>query len=499
MSLALCMIVKNESQNIRELIETVRPLVDEIVVADTGSTDGTAGMAESLGAKVAHIPWNDDFSEARNLALENVTADWVLSLDADERISETDFNAIRGLVDNGRNDGYMLIQRHYLPGPGYDNMLPVSGQYPEMEKGYNSYADNFALRLFRNRPDVRWEGRIHENVICHDPEARWAVGIAWVVIHHYGKVAEPGALRAKKEFYLELTARKALEMPEDAKAQYELGIQLHELGRWEDCVKPFLQAFRLDNAYADSLYYAGNACYKLGRKDEAAGYLARFLALVPGHADGLVSMAALERDAGRHEQAIELYSRVILAVPGHFGARFNRGALLSSMGRHAEAAQDFSEAVQLMPGYAPAAFGLWQSLVLSGNVSLATDSVIKFKVPGRELAVMLGQAAERFVMTGRYSLAVEALGPLAADMDNPAVYSALGAAHLSLGNVHEAERLLSEAIGKDPERNDARINLAQLKEVYRQDLTAARALYEEALKRDPGNKLCEQKLSYLRR
>lgn len=61
-------------------------MVDEIVIVDTGSMDGTLEIAREFGAKIVHHPWNDDFSEARNVSLANATGDWALWLDADEEV-----------------------------------------------------------------------------------------------------------------------------------------------------------------------------------------------------------------------------------------------------------------------------------------------------------------------------------------------------------------------------------------------------------------------------
>src|SRR5687767_8678861 len=88
MGLSLCMIVRNEAENLPQCLESVRSLVDEQIILDTGSTDDTVAIAQSLGATVAHFPWNGSFSDARNEALRHVTQDWVLVLDADETLVE---------------------------------------------------------------------------------------------------------------------------------------------------------------------------------------------------------------------------------------------------------------------------------------------------------------------------------------------------------------------------------------------------------------------------
>jgi glycosyltransferase involved in cell wall biosynthesis len=83
---SLTMIVKNEERNLSHCLESVRGVFDEIIIVDTGSTDGTKAIAREFGAKVLDFPWIDDFSAARNVALTHATGDYAFWLDADDVI-----------------------------------------------------------------------------------------------------------------------------------------------------------------------------------------------------------------------------------------------------------------------------------------------------------------------------------------------------------------------------------------------------------------------------
>jgi len=85
-SLSLCMIVKNEEEYLQECLASVEDVVDEIILVDTGSTDRTVEIAGQFDAEVHHIPWNDDFAAARNESIKHASGDWILQLDADERL-----------------------------------------------------------------------------------------------------------------------------------------------------------------------------------------------------------------------------------------------------------------------------------------------------------------------------------------------------------------------------------------------------------------------------
>ena len=86
--ISVCMIVKNEEDNITQCLSSVRDVADEIVVVDTGSCDNTLAIAQSFGAKVFSCPWEDNFSIPRNVSLEHAQGEWILMIDADEQLAE---------------------------------------------------------------------------------------------------------------------------------------------------------------------------------------------------------------------------------------------------------------------------------------------------------------------------------------------------------------------------------------------------------------------------
>src|SRR3954468_23378471 len=94
---SLCMIVRNEEKNLRPCLEPVASLFGEIVVVDTGSTDGTRTVATDLGVRLFDFGWRDDFAAARNQSLAHATGDWVFWLDADDRIDADNLRRLRDL------------------------------------------------------------------------------------------------------------------------------------------------------------------------------------------------------------------------------------------------------------------------------------------------------------------------------------------------------------------------------------------------------------------
>lgn len=149
MKITACYIVKNEEGNLKTSISTLEGQVDEILVVDTGSEDGTKDVAASCGARILDFPWREDFAAARNFALDHVTEGWVVFLDADEYFSEGTAGNLRRVVEEEDARGRDLL------------ILPL--QNIDRETG-EILLDSHVPRIFRSSPALRYHGRIHEEL-----------------------------------------------------------------------------------------------------------------------------------------------------------------------------------------------------------------------------------------------------------------------------------------------------------------------------------------------
>ena len=95
------MIVKNEEDWVDGAVQSVRSIVNEVIIVDTGSTDSTLNRIEELGAKVLKSKWKDSFAQARNVSLAEAKEDWILVLDADERVAARDLPYIKDAAQSG--------------------------------------------------------------------------------------------------------------------------------------------------------------------------------------------------------------------------------------------------------------------------------------------------------------------------------------------------------------------------------------------------------------
>ena len=156
--LSLCMIARDEEESLPRALGSVAGLVDEVVVVDTGSKDKTRDVAREMGANVYDFQWQDDFSAARNFAMDKATGDYVFFLDADERLSpfhRVNLLFLKALLSNQSPVAYELSI-------GWTDVttdwLIISG-LPD-----NFLAQTSSIRIFPRMPEIRFEGRIAESV-----------------------------------------------------------------------------------------------------------------------------------------------------------------------------------------------------------------------------------------------------------------------------------------------------------------------------------------------
>ena len=168
LKLSLCMIVKNERGNLPRCLASVKPYVNEMIIVDTGSQDGTSEIALNYKAKVRYFEWCDDFSAARNYAISQASGDWILMLDADETL-EADSEEFVDIIRN-----HPEIKAYYL------SYIEVNDQH--------DITPSYRLSLFRNNAGFKYLGRFHEELHYeHSDPQRSQIGyINSARILHYG-------------------------------------------------------------------------------------------------------------------------------------------------------------------------------------------------------------------------------------------------------------------------------------------------------------------------
>ena len=343
-SVTATLIVRDEENLLGPCLQSLVDKVDEIVVADTGSSDSSIALATEHGARVAHVPWQDDFSAARNAALDLARGDWVLWIDADERLI---LNGTERLGDE-LTDAAVGARVTWHARRGFT-------PFPE-------------LRLFRNDPRIRFTGVIYESVmpaverVCRS-DGKVVTDVSAEIVH----VGYEGDLSAKHARNLRLLERAVREQPRNAFYWSRLGEALAALARKDEAVAACRTAIDLasssDGSGADAaIAYEVLLRIASGRGERVEPLAAEALRAAPQslslrfihasalieeqrYVEALVALDEFDRCRAREaRQPVGYDERVVGAGPHEL-----RGVALFQMGRLAEAAEAFAQAAALVP------------------------------------------------------------------------------------------------------------------------------------------------------
>lgn len=378
--LSLAMIVKNEEARLGHCLDSVRNLVDEMVVVDTGSADGTRDLAVSAGARVHEFPWSDDFAAARNESLRHCTGDWVLVLDADEAIDALDHPILRRAMGEQGPQACRLILRNYYSGGG----TTVQGEATQVNDtpytegaAFSHYADGRAVRLCRRLPDLAFRGRIHELLEPYFQERGLEVGNLEAVVHHYGK-ADPGRERDKQQHYLELACREAREDPDNLQLQFNVLQQAMVLESWElvlASARTYLSRAR-NGIHPLVLLGLASALQAKGQHEEALEALQHLLAEQPAHAQALVCRARSQVALGRVEEGRQSLLRSIEMQPGFIVPYVNLAELASQQGAYPTAREHLLRGLAASPRDPQLLHALVQLGVCHGDLDQAVQDAL---------------------------------------------------------------------------------------------------------------------------
>tara|TARA_Y100001935_G_scaffold254158_1_gene262302 strand:- start:1092 stop:2513 length:1422 start_codon:yes stop_codon:yes gene_type:complete len=210
--ISLCMIVKNEERSLSRCIKSVKSLVDQIIIVDTGSTDNTINIAKNLGAEVFNFKWCDDFSAARNESIKYAKYQWVLILDADEIIDEYSTSEIKKIIKN--------------------NKPPVAFEFRVLsDTGSQNPNESRVIRMFSNGFGILFKNRVHEQITSSIKEISAQVLRTNSKIIHDGYNQEYVDQNEKQERNISLLKQMIKEEPDFYYWPYNLGISYMAIGK----------------------------------------------------------------------------------------------------------------------------------------------------------------------------------------------------------------------------------------------------------------------------
>jgi len=464
---SLCLIVKDEERNLQACLNSAAGLVHETIVVDTGSTDGTRDLARRLGAQVHDFPWVDSFAAARNESLRLASGDWIFWLDADDRLDEENRAKLQALFASLQPEmaGYSMQCRCL----------------PNARTGTAMIVDH--IRLFPNHPEIRWQYRVHEQIVPAIERLGGVLRPTGIVIHHAGYLDEEQR-RRKNERNLRLLQLEQAEHPNDPIVLFHLGWTHLDLGRPAEAIA-FLQNSLLRSGPALSSMRKAyallvNSHYGLGQKREAFAVCQEARARFAEDAELLYMEGVLRAQLGDAAGA-EMCLRHLLGsgpgqqlvaidagVHGHL-AHQQLGDLYFQQGRLEEAETEWRAVVAERPDYTDAWLGLGEIWRRQGRL---------------ESLAALEEAATRLEANPAKSIDAVLLR---------------SSVHMARKEFGEARRLLEDALTRAPQAVPLHVCLSHVLLTEGRDWAAAEQCLRQVLELDPGNAGARHNLDVLLR
>jgi len=460
-TVTLAMIVRDEEENLPACLATVRDLVDEVVVVDTGSKDRTKEVAAELGCRVFDYVWNDDFSAARNETLRHATGDWIFWMDADDRVDEENRQKLANLFASlGEKDSMYAMHCRSL--------LPASVR----RAWWVTH-----LRLFPRHPALSWKRRVHESVTPEPGAAEFRPQWTDIVVDHVG-YSDPVHRRQKLNRDLRLLQMDFAMRPDDDMTLFYLGWTYSELRNFPNALRFLQRSLRRNPQNHKAFVLAAQAYVGVGRREEALKSCNAGLELFPSDPELLFERGRLLGEMGDLAGA-ESCLLVLLAnqhrpyfeigtEDGLRGerARFLLALIYQEQGRFAESETHLKAALADNPHYIQAWLGLGQlylQLGCPGPLAAALEGLAQ--CPGGTV----------------YSLTMRAR------------------VHIAQGELEVAGELLQQAIRESPELTWTRLVYCDLLVARKAPVAEMIRAQQEVLALEPHLSTAQENLAYLQR
>jgi len=436
-SLTVVMIVRNEAHCLPTCLASVAPIADAMVIGDTGSTDGTPAIAESFGATVVAVPWEDDFAKARNTVLDAAPGDWLLHLDADEELDPEGAAAIRALVDaDGHGaDAVELILANYSNDPRAWRWVPAERDNLHT-RGKAGYLPVPLLRLFRNGRGFRYEEPVHESITASVQAAGGRIIEGGILIHHHGYDPDDAVKQEKRERYLAIARRKAETRPDDVKALHDLAEQALACGHVDEGEAACRRALARAPGQREASMTLANILLNRGELGEARTLLEALDADPESPPAVQTALGAIALREGRFQDAKSCLLLALAGAPHHLMARLYLARVFDVLGEREHGRRELALARDMAPGMD--------------------------ECRNRLRAHELGEQAERLFQTGFLEEALETLvEALRLDNEDPVLFNDVGVVLFALGRTEEARENFTRALRLAPGFPGAAENLAQ--------------------------------------
>lgn len=461
-TISACMIVKNEEKFLGQCLESIKDLVDEIIIVDTGSTDSTPEIARRYTDKVYFHEWKNDFSEARNYSIQFATSEWILIIDADEKLEQEDIPLIRSIINHKEFDSIFVAVLSEIPDGGISK--------------------NYSQRIFR-RGKGYYEGVVHNQLRC-EGEAL----VTNIRIYHYGYNLSQEEMKKKYKRTEKLLMEQISKEPNNTFAKMNL-VRIYKCqGLWgkaielaESTIKSNPHIDKTDPTCYQMLMYDMAFCQSMiGDNKEAEKTCVELISKHPDNLDAHFLAGNINIQLNNYQKAIHHYMEYIkLMDEQRKNPKFTL-LIVDSYGAYADAWNNMGYCYFKIGDYNRAEMSIQKAIAQNNKELQYYENLVRILIrqnKTNKIIAVLEQAIKLGIATDRTYSQLSDMYRIQGDVDsaiinlrkalelndkNISYYVDLSELLMSNGNLNEAEDLLKSAIALDPKNFRALYNMAKI-------------------------------------
>ena len=324
------MITKNEEAFLEQCLNSVKDIVDEIIIVDTGSTDKTKEIAKKFNAKVIDFKWVDDFSAARNESIRHATKDWVLVLDADEVIEKKDLIKIKDAIKNAQDFvGFSLEQRSYINN-FFEGAVKNDSDF-ELIKDYPFYISHFLVRLFKNGLGIYFKHKVHELVEDSINEKKLKYRKIKVILHHFGSLKDENLISDKTGQYSKIILKQLEEEPESARYNYQAARMYLGRNDFSNALKYFEKTSKINPDYKLVFSEIAKIYLQMNDKNRAVEYFKKSIKNNQNNPSPANNLAVVYMSMGKFENAKKILEEQLKKHPENKALKYNYDEVLKNI------------------------------------------------------------------------------------------------------------------------------------------------------------------------
>ncbi len=330
------MITRNEERHLGQCIDSVKDIIDEIIIADTGSTDKTKDIAKDickkfhLKAKFFEFRWDDDFSAARNESIRHATKEWILVMDADEVLEKEGLDKIKELTANPEGfDGFSFEQRSYISS-FFEGAVKNESDF-EPAKIYPFYIPNLLVRLFRNGLGICFSHRIHELAEDSMDEKGLKYKKTGIALHHFGSLRDGKSMANKAEQYSKIILRQLEESPQSARYNYHAARMYLGKNDFTNALKYFKKTAKINPHHKLVFSDIAKIYLQMNDANHAVGYFRKSMEHNPNNPSPANNLAVLCMSMGKFLQAKKILEYMLKNHPENNALKYNYEECLKNL------------------------------------------------------------------------------------------------------------------------------------------------------------------------